>query len=240
MFLWNDKAEVCMSLKESLMRAGVWCRRFRHRCGYGVHSPFAFDLITRVIYERLPYYGYEYLDQCCKNFTSSSGGSASRKVCRLLFRLANEMQPRQMLDLGTGNGLPALYLSMAVKKCPVLTLDEADCLADARMFSSCGNVVSRVGDMPHALLSCLPSFESLDFVHFNARRPERVLWEELLVKTHGRTLFVIEGICSSPAMKAWWTDVVADSRTGITFDLYDLGLVFFDLKKIKQHYVVNF
>ena len=35
--------------------------RFRYRCGYGVHSPFAFSLITDVIYEKMPYYAYDLL-----------------------------------------------------------------------------------------------------------------------------------------------------------------------------------
>ena len=36
----------------------VWLRRFRHRCGYGVHSPFAFQLIRGVVYERGEFYAY--------------------------------------------------------------------------------------------------------------------------------------------------------------------------------------
>ena len=30
----------------ALKRPFIWLYRFRHRCGYGVHSPFAFNLIT--------------------------------------------------------------------------------------------------------------------------------------------------------------------------------------------------
>lgn len=41
-------------------------------------------------------------------------------------------------------------------------------------------------------------------------------------------------------MKALWKKIQQDDRTGITFDLYDLGIVFFDRTKIKQHYLVNF
>ena len=34
--------------------------------------------------------------------------------------------------------------------------------------------------------------------------------------------------------------IVASESTGITFDLYDIGLVFFDKARYKQHYIVNF
>ena len=43
----------------TLKRPFIWLSRFRHRCGYGVHSPFAFNLITQVIYESTPYYKYK-------------------------------------------------------------------------------------------------------------------------------------------------------------------------------------
>ena len=43
----------------TLKRPFIWLSRFRHRCGYGVHSPFAFSLITQVIYESTPYYKYK-------------------------------------------------------------------------------------------------------------------------------------------------------------------------------------
>ena len=45
----------------ALKRPFIWLYRFRHRCGYGVHSPFAFNLITHVIYETTPYYKYKEL-----------------------------------------------------------------------------------------------------------------------------------------------------------------------------------
>jgi hypothetical protein len=40
----------------------VWLMRIRKRCGYGVHSPFAFRLITEVIYEDTPFDAYAKLD----------------------------------------------------------------------------------------------------------------------------------------------------------------------------------
>ena len=50
----------------TLKRPFIWLYRFRHRCGYGVHSPFAFNLITHVIYESTAYYKYEELAKAQK------------------------------------------------------------------------------------------------------------------------------------------------------------------------------
>ena len=48
-----------MNLLYYLKRPFIRLSRFRYRCGYGVHSPFAFSLITDVIYEKMPYYAYD-------------------------------------------------------------------------------------------------------------------------------------------------------------------------------------
>lgn len=67
----------------------VWLRRIRHRCGYGVHSPFAFRFLTDVVYERTPYYAYSTLDKALPLAHSMR----RRKGLHLIFRLANWLQP---------------------------------------------------------------------------------------------------------------------------------------------------
>ncbi len=73
----------------------VWLRRIRHRKGYGVHSPFAYDLLTQVIYSPGRYYDYAQLD---KQFPRWSRLLTHRRraVDRLLFRLANRWQPERI------------------------------------------------------------------------------------------------------------------------------------------------
>lgn len=95
-----------------LKRPFIWLARFRHRCGYGVHSPFAFDLITNVIYERTPYYAYSSLEAEQKKMSANSGRKwkhESKKVNRLLFRLVNYIQPDTIVDAGTLSA-SSLYL----------------------------------------------------------------------------------------------------------------------------------
>ena len=85
----------------ALKRPFIWLHRFRHRCGYGVHSPFAFNLITQVIYENTPYYKYKDLAAEQKKLAPQKDGRwkyESKKVKRLLFRLVNYIQPDTIVE----------------------------------------------------------------------------------------------------------------------------------------------
>jgi len=78
----------------SLCRPLRWLARFPYRKGYGVHSPFAFQFITGVIYERGEYYSYRFVD------TLRFALRLRRKDCRLLMRLANFWQAKNTLLYG--------------------------------------------------------------------------------------------------------------------------------------------
>lgn len=69
-----------------------WVRRFRHRCGYGIHSPFAFNFVTGVVYERGTYYAYPTLRSYFLKHRAST--SLRLKDLLLLFRIANYQHPR--------------------------------------------------------------------------------------------------------------------------------------------------
>ena len=62
----------------------------------------------------------------------------------------------------------------------------------------------------------------------------------LLSALDSHTLLVIENIHSSSVNREAWNDIVADERTGRTFDLYYCGIVFMDKSKYKEHFCVNF
>lgn len=87
-----------------LCRAFHWCARIRHRCGYGIHSPFAFGFVTGVVYERGAYYAYPLIDALA---ASPAAVSLRRKDLRLLFRLANFQQPERCLLSGFAPDSPA-------------------------------------------------------------------------------------------------------------------------------------
>ena len=56
-------------------------------------------------------------------------------------------------------------------------------------------------------------------------------------KVDSRSVLIVEGIHRD---RAFWRQLVADERTGVTFDLYYCGLVLFDKSRHKMNYIINF
>ena len=73
-------------------RPWIWLARFRHRRGYGVHSPFAYAFLRGVVFERDAYYAYDDLNRLHPWWVRWP--RAYPLLCRrLLFRLANYAHP---------------------------------------------------------------------------------------------------------------------------------------------------
>lgn len=207
-------------ITRTLKHPFIWLSRFRHRCGYGVHSPFAFNLITQVIYESTPYYKYKDLAAEQKKLAPQKDKFwkyESKKVKQLLFRLVNYTQPDTIVDAGM-LAASSLYLKAGRESADYTSASDL-----SELFLEAGVPV--------------------DFLYLHKfRQPEFVqeVFRICAARTTGKSIFVIEGIRYTSQMKTLWKSMQSDERVGITFDLYDLGILFFDKTKIKQDYIVNF
>lgn len=52
------------------------------------------------------------------------------------------------------------------------------------------------------------------------------------------TVVIIEGIHRDGETRRLWREVIASEKVGVSFDLYDCGIVFFDTKMHKRNYKV--
>ena len=204
----------------ALKRPFIWLRRFRKRCGYGVHSPFAFDLITQVIYQKTPYYKYKDLAAEQEKLALEKGkpwNYESKKIKQLLFRLVNYAQPATIVDAGT--------------------------LAASTLYLKAGKEEADYTSASHLNELFLESGVPVDFLYLHDYRDPQFMEDVFRIcvaRTTHKSVFVIEGIRYTSKMHALWKRMKQDEHTGITFDLYDLGIIFFDKTKIKQDYIVNF
>ena len=220
-----------------LRRLYNWIRRFPHRCGYGVHSPSDFYLITFVIYESLPYYKYKTL----KAFRPLlyQYPHHREKVDRFFLRFANYLQLPSLLEVGTGSGLSACYLSAGNEKMRCVTINPSlpeDVLA---VLSSIHSIENKRGDELELLAQYLVK-NKLDLVHIGYTPLYKEIWEMILPHVEAYTCVLVSHPYADSMKKQWWKSVIADSRVTVSFDLYDVGILFFNPKRCKEHRIVNF
>lgn len=84
-------------------------RRLARRRGFGIHSPFAFDFVRRVIAQPCSYYCYPMLDELAKT------ENVKTSVVRLIFRVALFFRPSQVKYLGV---CPVSVVKAVEAACP--------------------------------------------------------------------------------------------------------------------------
>lgn len=220
------------------MRAWNWCRRFRKRCGYGVHSPSDFFLITFVIYEKLPFYAYQPLHKLRKGMKALP--HYREKVDKLLLRLVNHYRPSLLLEIGTGSGLQTRYMAAGNSQMNVLTATEVISEEVKTFLSDSPRIL--YGDIGLKEMKCRWKEMGTTnvMVHIAHTSKYKETFEELLPLAGEHTCFVIGSPYADSTKKKWWKEVVKSHHTGVTFDLYDIGIVLFDKKRVKENRVVNF
>ena len=125
--------------------------------GHGMHSPFVFEFITKVLNDKTNYPGYErvealrdqllndhtildvedfgagsMMDKKNKRSISSIAKNAakSKKFGQLLFRMVKYYQPKTILELGTSLGITTSYLSMAKPDARLITMEGSKEIAE--------------------------------------------------------------------------------------------------------------
>lgn len=198
-------------MKKAIKRFASRLTRLRKRKGYGVHSPFAYNFIEDVVYGHGRYYAYRRLRQLRRQHC---GGDfcLSAKGDRLMFRLANFCRPARAWLVGQGSAVTAEYISAGSNSCAVSACADAASLP----IGASGMVFAARGAGIAATYGAVASGAAQD------------------------TVLVFSGIHASREAREEWRQVCADSRSVVTFDLYELGIVFFDRRLNKQDYKVSF
>jgi len=235
-------------------------RRLFYRKGFGIHSPFVFDLITNVIEETSDYYAYNDISlvwlQLIQNELIIQHGNEritvkkavkrygiSEKEGKFLFRLTNHCKPRMILSIGSSMGLAPFCLTRydSSVQCIVLEceLDFAE-IAD-HFFSKDKNpaITIKTGTYQVLIPESIGELQQIDCV-FIGKDIEIYDWDTVfdlcLPFIHDSTFFVLDGIRSSTEKKHYWTQFRQHPSISVVIDLYDLGVMFFQPSLPKMIY----
>jgi predicted O-methyltransferase YrrM len=137
-------------VKKLFLATNYLLYRLKSTSEHGVHSPFVFDLVTNVIYNKVDFYVYKEIEAVRTHLLESektiefedlgAGSHKSKnrkrtieeilkysvkpkKYSQLLFRLVNHFQPAKILELGTSLGITTSYLAKANEKATVISIE---------------------------------------------------------------------------------------------------------------------
>lgn len=236
----------------------------RHWRGYGIHSPFVFELVTKVIEEKLPYYKYGLVEKVRKIYQTSSKSlsldgeevKVSSLVKRLsmdpshaqvMFRLVNKFKPKNVVETGMGLGITTMYLAAPDSKLNVVTLERRKVLAEfaSSYVRKAGfrNVKVEEGDPLERLPKVLDAMESLDFLYMGDCQDAEDVEKRLdlcLPKMGEQSVLVVCGIYENESMTEAWRRIQALDKVRVTLDLFKYGIAVFDGKLQKEDYYLRY
>jgi predicted O-methyltransferase YrrM len=222
-------------------------RKFRYRKGFGVHSPFTYNLITKVIEERSPYYAFEEIERFRRNLPPRRE-SRHRNYGALLFRTVRFLKCQTVLQIGAQSGVLALYISFAAKRravCYALEetvgrLDAAKDFAARHNLENLHLLEGPLADSLQRLKTIAPAFDMI-FVNLagDARQTETAL---ALAKPFfgNKSAVIIDGIYNNKGMQNLWKSWQTAPEARVTVDLFALGMIFLDKNLHKQYYKIYF
>lgn len=79
-----------------------------------------------------------------------------------------------------------------------------------------------------------------DVLIVSAFQLDDAVLDSFLDNTQNKSILIIEDIHKNSKLFKGWTTLTGDSRCGVSFDLYYCGIIFFDHKLHKHHYLINF
>jgi predicted O-methyltransferase YrrM len=159
---------------------------------------------------------------------------------KLLSRTSNYFGAANILELGTGTGISALYLASGPSVNRFITLEgnpELAAIANG-MINKLGLTNSEVivGDFNKTLVEALRKIGKVDLVFIDGdHRKQSTIsyYESILPYAHNDTILVFDDINWSAEMQEAWQNIIARPEVSLSLDFYRMGMVFFR-KEIRQ------
>ncbi len=247
--------------------------RLNAKTRHGIHSPFVYRLVGTVIYDKNTKKVYTEVEAIRKKLLANDQtitiidlGAGSHvnnnrqkkisdiaahalkppKLAQLLYRIAADLQPKNIIELGTCLGVTTIYLQKAAPDAKVYTLEGSpETAAVAKNeFSKAGlnNIDLVTGNFDDTLPTIINSLDKVDlmFVDGNHQKDATLKYFEwCLPKVHENTLLIFDDIYWSEGMKEAWAQIKAHPQVTVTVDLFWIGLVYFRKGQVKEDFKIR-
>jgi len=171
---------------------------------------------------------------------------SSWEKCAFLSALIKEGGYSNCVELGTSLGITTAYLSRACPNGTVFTFEGdaklCELAAGHHEYLSCKNVQIIQGNIDDTLLAFLENNSSVDCAIIDANHTGRALeryFQWLVDKISENGLIIIDDIRWSVDMNKSWNALLKHPAVSISLEFREIGVLFINTKKKRQHYVLE-
>ncbi|TNJ45785.1 class I SAM-dependent methyltransferase [Tamlana fucoidanivorans] len=238
---------------------------------HGVHSPFVFNLVTQCFYDKKSYTNYHLIEQY-KNtlrnnkstikITDLGAGSQrmnqhERLICdmakhagtplkraKLLYRLVQYLQPKEILELGSSLGIATHAMALGNPKAKITSIEGCPNTATfarlqlGNLNNSSVEIINQ--DFYKAITKRSQNQYNLIFFDGNHQKEATLNYFKTLLPTvNNDTVFIFDDIHWSKEMTQAWDIIKKHPKVTVTIDTFFWGFVFFRKEQAKEHFTIR-
>ncbi len=225
----------------NLHRCVWYLLRMPRTYGFGVQSPFAYRFIRDIVVGHS--FGSASSHSSCLSPSlsceSNSVDLVSRPFCK---KQMTSLQRQGYSRLFSSDNGGTIVSCLSKRQRRIYQFIYRLCI-----FSS-ANTCFVTSDFENTVLTeilgsmncrIVPHISTSDKIKFSVISPNFLEYDKLLDHMAANGVLVVYGIRLHSKGMDYWKQLVSDCRTFVSFDLYDLGVIFFDSKMHKRNYCCN-
>lgn len=212
--------------------------KVRHHKGHGIHSPFVFRLINRVIEEKALYYAYfDISDQLDR---LNDPRIRLSKYNLLGFRLVNYFNSKKILEIGSGSALNSLCLTSPSSSIEYIGIESNEIKRQeaSKLLDGWHRKIQLNDKLFPDLLQQEYDCVVIDLNYYNDLSDELV--HKICNCCGDRSFILVNGIRKNKKAYQIWNKFSQTTNRTAKLDLYESGILFFNKKLYRWDYQISF
>ncbi|MDP4210677.1 MAG: hypothetical protein Q8928_17855 [Bacteroidota bacterium] len=182
-----------------------------HRGGHGIHSPFLYQFVNQVLYNKL-------VNKSARKETKNLSERYKTKYGRLFYKMSRYFRPKTIVVVGTNSA--AAYFKAGISNTNIIEI-EADNLYGNRLQSA----LDEVKTFDFLYVDCNVMNDDVMSVFFQSS-----------LYSGNSSVIIFDNICANEGVWKAWQEICSSEQVSVSLDLFTIGIVFFNEKLKKQHF----
>jgi len=241
---------------------------------HGIHSPFVYNFVEQYLYKKLDSSLYRPIEDIRKEllkngqtiqFKDLGAGSKKgktktptikslaknslkqKKYAKLIAQLAQYIEAKTIIELGTSLGTTALYIAKLNPKAQIYTIEGSPEIGHIakQQFNKLNakNIELIIGNFDDQLQPLLEKTDTVDLIFIDGNHTQEATlryFELALNYCHDKTMFIFDDIYWSEGMKQAWSTIKNHPKVSLSMDFFFLGVVSINPDFSKEEFLIRY